>query len=470
MSIPVASAGVPFLDPVSRRFPDKYTPQAVLDAVGAAEDAQTAAEAAAASIAKGQPDGVGSLDADGRQTAAEVPTWLTIDGLRARALLNAPYARPTVLNRKNLIRFQDALKTKTNPVITCLGNSITWGVGTDDLSATSTGFQENYRQHAWPSLLRKRIAQARGLQPRENHVLLDGYSGYATLAGGATLSQTIGAFGGYGAVTGDATRGGVSLPSSTATVTIPSTKTGRFTEVDVLYWGTGGNVSGGYSPNVLVDGATVHTGGVAFTGNIGVITITGLSNAGHEITIAGTGTNPTWLVGVVFRGAGEVVVNRVAAPGVHAGFVLGQTGWTTQQRTRQADAAVLAGYSDLVIISLTANEVYQQYPIADYTSSMTTIVNRAVAGGACVLLMGDPAVSNEEGYAIKGSHYRAALIAISNSNSHVAYADFNAVFGDREVAQAAGMWSAPGSVHPSREGHRRMADFIYEHVLPGASI
>ncbi len=79
-----------------------------------------------------------------------------------------------MLNRKNLQRYQDALKSKSSPDITCLGNSIAWGVGADESRATSTGFQENYRHYAWPVLLRKRLANVRGLQPRENLVLLDG--------------------------------------------------------------------------------------------------------------------------------------------------------------------------------------------------------------------------------------------------------------------------------------------------------
>ena len=124
------------------------------------------------------------------------------------------------------------------------------------------------------------------------------------------------------------------------------------------------------------------------------------------------------------RGPGEIVVNRIAAPGIDAAQVLGQSAWTTQQRTRQADAAVLNGYNDLVTISLTANEFYHQLDLTSFTNSVTTLVNRAIAGGACVLLMGDPAAQGEEsGTGIKGSQYRNALIAISNSNSNVAYAD-----------------------------------------------
>ncbi len=116
------------------------------------------------------------------------------------------------------------------------------------------------------------------------------------------MSQTTGAFGRYGAISSDTTRnGGVSLPDSTAAVTIPFTKTGRFTEIDVLCWGTASGVSGGVSSNVLIDGTPAHTGGVAALGDVGVVTVTDLSNAGHAITLAGTGTNPTWIIGVSLR-------------------------------------------------------------------------------------------------------------------------------------------------------------------------
>ncbi len=151
--------------------------------------------------------------------------------------------------------------------------------------------------------------------------------------------------------------------------------------------------------------------------------------------------------------------------------MLGQSAWTTQQRTRQADAAVLAGYSDLVIISLTANDFHHQLDLATSTSSITRLVNRGVAGGAYVLLMGNPAANREEtGSGMKGSQYCDALLAIINANSNVAYADFDRLYGARDVAQAAGMWSASGSVHPSREGRRRMAGFLFDWVLPGATI
>ena len=144
------------------------------------------------------------------------------------------------------------MKAKACPVITVIGNSIAWGVGSDGLSATTDGYSSGYRQHAWPVQLRKRLAMLRGQLPTENFIALDTRAGYAALGGTAVISQTIGPLGGFGV-----NRGGVSLPDSTATITIDSTKTGRFTDLDVFYWGTTSGVSGGYSPNILIDGVWV---------------------------------------------------------------------------------------------------------------------------------------------------------------------------------------------------------------------
>ncbi|MDJ1113254.1 SGNH/GDSL hydrolase family protein [Microbacterium dauci] len=91
------SGGVPLLDPDTRRFPDKYTPQAVLDAVGTveqavtdvntakgeAEQARTEAVEAAASVAPGEPGGTAQLDEDGKLSESQTPAHLTPPALEA---------------------------------------------------------------------------------------------------------------------------------------------------------------------------------------------------------------------------------------------------------------------------------------------------------------------------------------------------------------------------------------------------
>ena len=372
-----------------------------------------------------------------------------------------PRSRPTVRNRKNLARFETALATKANPVITVLGNSITWGVGSDGSGSTTTGFYEPYRQYAWPVLLRKLFAARNGVQPCENFIPLSTVYGYASnLTNGAVVYQTVGPFGGM------AGGGGISLPSNSATVDIAAARTGVFTELDVILFGTDAGVTGKI-PRVLIDDVEVLAGGGTSATNLTVVSITGLSEAAHKITLQGAGGSGNYVTGVVTRRGSGVVVNRIAVPGAKASDVIGAgLGWNSTQQNRQMDAATLAGYSDLAIIQFTANEIYQQASLSSFQSDLNAIIGRVTAAGGCVLLMGDPQVTDEDtAYAITGTQYRAVLKAISDANQYVAYADHAAIFGDRGTGSAIGLWPG-GSVHPTLEGHRRMADFVFRDVLP----
>jgi lysophospholipase L1-like esterase len=386
--------------------------------------------------------------------------------------VGAPRARPVVRNRANLARFETALATKACPVITVIGNSITWGVGSDGIGTGPTsGFVEVYRQNAWPVLLRKRLAMMGGYQPCENFVGVSSLFGYATnLQGTAAGNQGTGPF---GYLTGG---GGMYIPDTTAAFDIAAAKLGSFTDLDVLYWGTGSSVAGGYSPQVFIDDVQVAAGGVASSGNLAVQTVTGFTDTAHKITLKGTGSsNGCFVAGVVPRRSAGIVVNRIAIPGARAVDVSGSlVGFTTVQQTRNLDAAVTAGYSDLVIIQFSANEVYQQTTLSDYQAALNAIISRASAtvsfpATACVLLLGDPMNTDAEtGYAIKRSDYLGVMKTISDTNPVVAYADMNDVFGDRATGEALGLWPG-GTVHPTLEGHRRMADFILDAVLPSGS-
>ena len=372
-----------------------------------------------------------------------------------------PWSRPAVRNRKNLGRFETALATKANPVITVLGNSISWGVGADGTGTTTSGFYEVYRQNAWPVLLRKLLAARGGALPSENFVMPCPYGGYLTLNG---TTDAYGTTGPFGVLTQG---GGVRFNAVGDSFDIPASKLGAFTELDVLYWGTPSGTAG-YSPLVKIDDVQVDAGGVVSASNIAVTTITGLSDAPHKVTVQATLALSCWPIGVVARRPSGIVVNRIAFPGAKAYDVPGYAGgYNTQQQNRQIDCATLAGYSDLVIIQFTANEVYQQTPLTDFQTALNAIIARVTAAGGCVLLLGDPMVNGEEGsgYTIHGSQYRAVMQSISDSNQYVAYADMNAVFGDRASGETVGMWPG-GTVHPALEGHRRMADFILHDVLP----
>lgn len=373
-----------------------------------------------------------------------------------------PRSRPTVRNRAKLARFETALATKANPVITVLGNSISWGVGSDGSGSTTSGFYEPYRQYAWPVLLRKLFAARAGLQPCENFIALSTLFDYVSNpTNGAVTYQTVGPFGSMGG------GGGLSLPTNSATIDIAAARTGVFTELDVILFGTAAGTTG-IIPRVLIDDVEVLAGGGTSATNLTVVSITGLSEASHKITLQGAGGGfGTFVAGVVTRRGSGVIVNRIAVPGAKASDAIGAgAGFNSTQQNREIDAATLAGYSDLVIIQFTANEIYQQVSLASFQSDLNAIIGRVTAAGGCVLLLGDPQVTNEDtAYTIKGSQYRAVLQAISDGNQYVAYADHAAIFGDRANGEAMGMWPS-GTVHPALEGHRRMADFVFRDVLP----
>lgn len=423
------------------------------------------------------PDGgiVQAASAHTSATTYDTTKWRAATGMSGLA------TRGSVRNRRKLARYETALRDGLTHVVV-IGNSIAHGVGSNDDATMLTGYVADYEQYAWPVQLRRALARSYGLLPTQGWMGVAPDWGFATLGGTAAATQTAGPWGVL-----SATRGAVNLVDTTATCTIPATKTGKFTELDVFYWGTAAGVSGGKDPTVKIDGVEVHTGtNVSNTGNLCVLTITGLTDAAHEIVLTNPGgtssTNSIYAIGVLPRRSTGVTVSKIAAPGatvrqavgVTASEVSGGAAWTAQQKQRQIDSIVLRGYSDLVVISLTANEVTQQLPLAEYQSEMQSLITAAVAGGACVLLMGDPAVYNEEsGYTIKGSDYRAILQTLSDSNDHVAYADFNAaITPDRSRAIGLGIFPSnnPGTVHPMNEGHRRMADYMGREVLPPPSI
>ena len=371
--------------------------------------------------------------------------------------------RPYIRNRAKLARAATAFATKAAPMVTCIGNSITWGVGSDGSGGTTAGVCEPYRQYAWPVQLRKALARMQNFLPSDDFIHPGFWYGITTnRLGSASYQEQACAF-----PTGAA--GGLNLPDATASFDFDATKMGKFTQVDVYHFGSAFTGSA-YSPRILVDGVQKSAGGVLSALSINVVSITGLSDATHTITVQGTASGGSLIPGVIIRrSATGTIVNRVALPGTKASDVLGGAAYVATQKSRVIDAALLYGYSDLVILSMTANEVLQQQPLATYQDAVQQLITRAVAGGACVLLLADPPVINGEGYAIKESQYRAVLAALSDANDHVAYASFADLFGDAAAATAMGL-SNGTSLHPMLEGHRRMADWLLQEALPHPAV
>ncbi len=373
----------------------------------------------------------------------------------------------SIRNRAKLARWEAALQNAgTAPVyLTVAGHSIVQGVGSDDTSGgTSADPWGASRQNAWAVILRKLMSRAHGVPVAEGFIGLAPTFGYATLIGAPSRSQSLGPF---GAFTGGSF-GGYNANYAQG-FTIPANKSGRFTNLDVLYWGADSGVTSPSIPRVLIDDVEKLAGNVAAgPGNLGKTAIAGLADSTHKIELVGLSTSNNYLFGVIARPSHGVVVNRIGAAGstTQDGVGGAQTG---AGRQRNIDALTLKGISNLVLLELDTNDHGQQIPLATFKANTQAIIDSAVSGGACVLLVGSPPALSADTTPIIEDEYRAAMADLSDSNDHVAYVDTRLLFGDRATAYTDGLFPTAGTVHPSRLGHEVMGKALFD-ALPLASV
>ncbi|WP_144795682.1 SGNH/GDSL hydrolase family protein [Microbacterium paludicola] len=439
-------------------------------AVGAAEEA--ADHAAAVQAVTATNDGImAAVAADEesefggqlRNTIAEGIANADISG-EVVATGDARYARGlNVTNLAGLRRWEVALADaeNSNAVITVMGDSITWGVGSDgNALGDQPGAWDAFRSFAWPVQLRKMLARRTGIPVAENFIGITSGWDYATIAGTASSSPSIGPFGGY--TVGGA--GGRSLDGSGSTVTIPATKSGTFTDLDVWIWGTGSGVSNPRKPGVSVDAGLQIAAASTPAADFHRLTVSGLADSTHEIVISGfstSGSGLSYVSHVVTRYSRGIVVNRVGRSGATMQDASGGTQADTA-RARAIKASVMPGFTNLLIISLGTNDHGAQVPIADYKSRMQEVITEAVNGGACVLLLGEAPAANGSSTTITENAYRNAMRELALANTHVAFTDTRDLFGGRTAAFGEGLFPTSSTVHPSRRGHGLIARSLFE--------
>jgi hypothetical protein len=377
---------------------------------------------------------------------------------QSRRILGGRLYNGAKLSRFALARAREDV---TPSVVTCLTHSIGWGIGSDDVNGGMVDPNGLYRENAWPVILRKLFALERGQAPAQNFLGLYPAYGVASLSSSPapTFSTSLGPFDSY--TSSGYAYGGYNLyTAGLASITIPSLKAGRFTAIDVLYWGSDSGVTNPVRPKVTIDGVVSDAGTTTVVGgNLNRLRITGLTDAAHEVILGhpGGSTNGCYVFGVVTHRGSGVIVNRIGAPGAKAYDVAGAAAGTG--RSRNLDASVLAGYSNLVIIELDTNDVGAQTAISTWKTQMQEIITRAVNAGASVLLVASPPMNAGETMTIPESAYRTAMLELSDANAHTAYWDGSGVIGDRTQAVADGLYppAAPTTVHFGTAGHRRYA-------------
>ena len=370
-------------------------------------------------------------------------------------------------NAHKLARFAlaRAREDVTPAVITCLTHSIGWGIGSDDVNGGMVDPNGLYRENAWPVVLRKLFSRDARQPVAQNFLGLYPAYGVASLSTSPAPAGSSGSpFNGFTGNTFSYT--GYNLyASGLASITIPSTMAGRFTALDVPYWGSDSGVTKPIRPKVTVDTTVADAGTTTVvSGSLNVMRLSGFSDTAHDITIShpgGSTNNPFVFCAIPHRGTG-VIVNRIGAPSAKAYDIAGAA--TGSARTRNVQASVLAGYSDLVIIELDTNDVYAQTPIVTWKGLIQEAITEAVASGASVLLVSSPPIDGgESSFTIPESAYQTAARELSDANDHVAYWPGHLVVSDRTQAVADGLYppSAPTTVHFGTTGHRDYATALH---------
>lgn len=346
--------------------------------------------------------------------------------------------------------------------VTCVTDSIGWGVGTDGQPASTTGAlspqNDIYRENAWPYQLGSILNMPYGL-PSVIGWLGPGYSTFPSswaAATDASLSTNQASQGPFGSQSGG-NHGGAQLRYAGYIEWNSDTLTRPFTELDVLVF-AGPEFTDAAYPSVLIDGVKVYTGAPAPTGvanQLSVFTVTGLTNTTHVVRLVNdVASKNVYGCFIVPRNHTGVVVNRIGSPGATSADAVA----AGRSYARVIPSTVLPGYSDLVVIALSTNDYIYQTPLADFKNNIQALITAAGSGTSILLLDGPPVntVTNE----ITPPQYMKQLLDLANSNSNVAFAPLSALFGPRDDAVARGLFATHSTVHPSWTGANLIADYL----------
>jgi len=252
--------------------------------------------------------------------------------------------------------------------------------------------------------------------------------------------------------------------------------------VGIFYYGASGVVVGRFG---LGGGTSLD-----LTGEGGV---TGLSGAGIQRVVASFGPSgaPAIFTGAVLSGS-PLVTGISSTTGILPGMAVGATNQIPQpcfvksvdsssqitlSENATGDNATRGMYigqgttlpaADLWIIPIGHNDWSQQshgtYPIstATFKVQLQKIIDRLVATGASVLLVGEPKSNTipatTEVQPVE--QYWTELSKLALANTHVACVQINQQWGTFAQAEANGLLSAAGGVHPLKKGSADIARIL----------
>ena len=367
----------------------------------------------------------------------------------------------------------DVAGNKVVPVV-CLGDSITWGQGSDNTLSTANATAIT---NGWPGRLRALFnldpvtgatACAEGyVFPNDSRVTTAG-SPVQNLWASTIFGQ------GYRLIGG----------TQTLTITIPA----GVTSIGVIQGNTNAAFNSGGSGLADVTGLSNINGGA--NSNLGALTGTNLPlvtnvavAAGNTFQVVGPATAQTYISGFILNNAAAngIQLHRVGLNGsVIASLLGGQTSGALVKSAANQLIALQSCYKWLatpgvLIVSWALND--QQFQAGGGTTSQNGVTlplftayasqfaQQAVLDGWCVLFLGEPRNSGFSPGNPSMDQYVAALQSIAANNSNMAYIDIGDLFGTYANGQALGV-QVTGSEHPNKAGALDVARMVYS-VLMG---
>lgn len=188
----------------------------------------------------------------------------------------------------------------------------------------------------------------------------------------------------------------------------------------------------------------------------------------HDIEIRGPieGTSEaSWFMARTDTDSG-VAVHRMGKSGSHTGNHAGT------EYSAPTGNNMLSTMFDLIpeaacqVIMLGANDIPNQgtngITPAVFKANLQNLIDKRVALGGCVLLVSGPRYSDDTGLTDGEESYYAKMRELADENTHVAYFDLSAQWGDMASAEANGfMDEASYGIHPKLAGHTNLASVEY---------
>ncbi|MEN3335790.1 MAG: acyl-CoA thioesterase [Blastocatellia bacterium] len=155
----------------------------------------------------------------------------------------------------------------------------------------------------------------------------------------------------------------------------------------------------------------------------------------------------------------SLLQKKLAADGFDYEIVnAGISGDTSASGVRRIDWSLESGDVKIVILELGANDILRGQPIAEMKKNLSTIIERAKAHGARVLLAGMEAPTNSGIDYRRWTHGAFSELAKEQNVTLIPFL-LDRVAGIQSLNQEDG-------IHPNPEGARIMADTVYQYLKP----